>query len=166
MLEAKSSSEGPLRTPSSTASLLAGVVFGFAGRHLGDAASGAPEAARELARANLEVVVRSRSLIIMSKGHCMRRGTTQRRPTSSRRKRSSPLPPPTRPLTSSGFPAPTTINFPSSSPTRMWLHSLVTDTLLTATLRASGATRASRLSNKEGVLESAPPALKAFNTLL
>lgn len=52
-------------------------------------------------------------------------------------------------LTSSGFPAPTTINFPSSSPTRMWLHSLVTDTLLTGTFKARGVTGASRLSNRE-----------------
>lgn len=52
-------------------------------------------------------------------------------------------------LTSSGFPAPTTINFPSSSPTRMWLHSFVTDTLLTDTFKARGATSASRLSEKE-----------------
>lgn len=49
-------------------------------------------------------------------------------------------------LTSSGFPAPTTINFPSSSPTKMWLHSFVTETLLTGTFKASGATGASRLS--------------------
>lgn len=62
--------DGPVQTgaaaaPSSTASLLAGIVFGFARRHLGDAASGAPQAARELARADLEVEVGSRSFIIM-----------------------------------------------------------------------------------------------------
>lgn len=52
-------------------------------------------------------------------------------------------------LTSSGFPAPTTINFPSSSPTKMWLHSFVTETLLTGTFKASGATGASRLLKTE-----------------
>lgn len=55
--------------PSSAASLLTGIVFGFARRHLGDAASGAPQAAGELSRADLEVEVGgvegSRSFIIM-----------------------------------------------------------------------------------------------------
>ncbi len=52
-------------------------------------------------------------------------------------------------LTSSGFPAPTTMSLPSSRPTRIWLLSFVTDTQRTGTFRAKGATARFKLHTRK-----------------